>query len=461
MGRTEVAYRRWERREMVAAADNGDAPPLAFRLNSHAPPPINSPWGPLFGTEQLESSQLRSLKATAVVAMAERRAGEDLFRKHVEALVSDAFSSPRARFVDATSFLVELGRAGDFKKEVGAFIERWVYGRGAPNLIVGYRFYRRGCYIEVGIQQSGSAPAKLAAEAAEAAAQREGIGTGVIKVAVREGSGATVESPVHVGGEALVHAEIKINPEVKKVALKRGRKRKDEEEQQAAAQKAAENAMHPVQWVRLDPGGEWLCTGRVLQNERTLRNQLFDSKDVVAQIEAVRGLGDLPVSDVSHEAMDLLENILNNTYKNQVVHVHCRVRMEAAKALARLRCGGSFPLGLPILINFYKQRYFDMRTVTEGENGEAYEVEETVKSTTFSDVGEYYVAQAVIESIASVTKMPAWRKSSTDSQIILNAVLMIKACSEEFHSGWGAYDDSGVLAALCIALGDLRVSMVS
>ena len=47
-------------------------------------------------------------------------------------------------------------------------------------------------------------------------------------------------------------------------------------------------AMHPVQWVRLDPGGERLCSGRVLQVERTLRNQLFESKDVIAQIEAVR-----------------------------------------------------------------------------------------------------------------------------------------------------------------------------
>lgn len=40
--------------------------------------------------------------------------------------------------------------------------------------------------------------------------------------------------------------------------------------------------------MRLDPGGEWLCAGRVLQSERMLKNQLRDSKDVVAQSEAVR-----------------------------------------------------------------------------------------------------------------------------------------------------------------------------
>ena len=97
---------------------------------------------------------------------------------------------------------------------------------------------------------------------------------------------------------------------------RRGRKRKDEEEQLAAIQAAAENgkggvhlthvfkfaqlfsltlrrpalsaAQNPVQYVRLDPGGEWLCSGRVQQSERMLKNQLRDSKDVVAQVEAVR-----------------------------------------------------------------------------------------------------------------------------------------------------------------------------
>ena len=47
-------------------------------------------------------------------------------------------------------------------------------------------------------------------------------------------------------------------------------------------------AMHPVQWVRLDPGFEWLCGVRMVQSERTLENQLNDSKDVVAQLEAVQ-----------------------------------------------------------------------------------------------------------------------------------------------------------------------------
>ena len=49
-----------------------------------------SPWGPLYGTEPLDPSRLRPLKATAVVCMLERRAGEELFRKHVENVVGAA-----------------------------------------------------------------------------------------------------------------------------------------------------------------------------------------------------------------------------------------------------------------------------------------------------------------------------------------------------------------------------------
>jgi len=56
MGKTELAYRRWNRREIICALDNGDAPPLAFGY------PGVSPWGPLNGTEKLDPSPLRRLK---------------------------------------------------------------------------------------------------------------------------------------------------------------------------------------------------------------------------------------------------------------------------------------------------------------------------------------------------------------------------------------------------------------
>lgn len=58
-GKTELAYRRWRQREVIAAADQGDAPPLAARAALSL-----SPWGAMFGTERLDPSPLRALKVS-------------------------------------------------------------------------------------------------------------------------------------------------------------------------------------------------------------------------------------------------------------------------------------------------------------------------------------------------------------------------------------------------------------
>jgi len=178
--------------------------------------------------------------------------------------------------------------AGDFRREAGVFLERWVKGRGVPSITLGSVFQRKkGCTLEVAIRQVGSAAAKDAANAAELEAQREGIGTGVIKVSVREGSGATVDHPVHVGTAPLILARLGINPDVKKIHAKyvgyirrdtsgssfrccffalslmssvdfihvgfvyvflcrRGRKRKDEEDLIAEKQAELENGKEPA-----------------------------------------------------------------------------------------------------------------------------------------------------------------------------------------------------------------------
>ena len=119
------------------------------------------------------------------------------------------------------SFAQLCCREGGFKKEVDLFVARWVLGRGVPKITVGCSvFNKRGNFLEVGIQQSGSVAARETAEAVEALAQAQNVGTGVIKVAVREGSGVTVEHPVHIGVAPLVHDVLRVNPEVKKIARK-------------------------------------------------------------------------------------------------------------------------------------------------------------------------------------------------------------------------------------------------
>jgi transcription initiation factor TFIID subunit 2 len=472
VGRTDAAYRAWRRRQAVCAADNGDAPPLAPRPASGAP---RSPWGALAGTDRLDPSPLWQLKAAAVVGMLERRAGAELFKKQVEALVAAAARPPAAepaatagtasggagasgaaapppppardaRALDAYAFMSELGRAGDFRREVAAFAERWVYGRGAPAIVAGLKYHRRGSFLEVGMRQSGSEAARAGAAAAERAAAKEGLGTGTIKVAVREGSGTTIEHPVHAGDEGAVLVELKVNPEVKRIAGKRGRKRRDEIAQLAAQQAALANAQHPVQWVRLDPNGEVLCAARLLRPERMLLNQLDDSKDVVAQAEAVGELAELRDSP---GALKALRGALEDA------HLHPRVRADAAAGLAALRGDGEAHPGLAALLAFYRERYCEADAPGgadgaggggEGEVGE--EAEYSARPIAFPDVAEYLVAQAVVTAVA------ACRGASGGAPE--EAIEFLLDAAYHYVGGWAAHDDSGLLAALCHALGELR-----
>lgn len=87
------------------------------------------------------------MQAIAVLGLLERRAGEDLFRKHVESTVAIAVrlatsDPPESSPVDFIEFMNELARGGDFKKEVPAFRERWIYGQGLPHISAGYIYHK-------------------------------------------------------------------------------------------------------------------------------------------------------------------------------------------------------------------------------------------------------------------------------------------------------------------------------
>jgi len=47
-----------------------------------------------------------------------------------------------ARLLGTREFLGEVGKAGGFKRDVAAFHERWVAGRGCPHLTAAFEFLR-------------------------------------------------------------------------------------------------------------------------------------------------------------------------------------------------------------------------------------------------------------------------------------------------------------------------------
>ena len=421
MGKTEAAYSRWRRRHALVLVDySGMLPPLSCRDFKR------------IGQESFEYKGQFSLKATSVVSMIERKGGEELFKRQVEALLLSRAENS-GPVVCSNSFIENLSKATDFKNEWRALLERWVHGRGVPTLTLGFRFHRRGSYLEVGIHQKGSRGALAAALSADKVASSSQISTGVVKVVVKEGSGSTAEHPVHVGSEAFVSAELRVNPEVKKVQRKRGRKRKDEQERLAELVAAVENMQHPVQWVRLDPFGEWPCGVKVLQPERTLSNQLRDSRDVVAQCEAVRGLAELLVSEVSQGPLLTLKEALEEN------RFACRVRCEAACALGLLRDENGNAAGLKSLLSFYMEKYWDGK--------------DAVKPVLFPSIDDYIIAQEVVMAVAACAHVAEQDDAFEAFQFLLD-------CVQSYQSSWKDFDDSGLLASLLRGLGKFRLPKI-
>ncbi len=347
IGKTDWYYKRWQRHVAVAEMDNGEPPPLAF----HGWRQDGCLWGLFYGTERSDPSQFFSMKSAAVLAMIENRCGEQLFKKQVENSVrcgtaaaaapsSDDAASHASRTVDAKLFLTELSKAGDFRTEVLPFMERWVFGSGAPCISLGVQFHRRGCLLDVGLKQMGSEAAFRASMAAEIEAKKEKMGiSGIIKVSVQEGSGVKVDHPLHLGAKGYLAQTVKVNPEVKKIAGKRGRKKKSEEALVAAKQAALQNAQHPVQYVRLDSTSEFLCLKVVHQPTRMMVNKLVNSRDVVAQAEAVRELAHTPVSTLDPKPLESLTNALEDE------SMHWVIRCEAAIGLSQLAYEDGNPAG--------------------------------------------------------------------------------------------------------------------
>jgi hypothetical protein len=347
IGKTEYLYRKWQRHMAVAEMDSGEAPPLAF----HALRPDGCLWGPFYGTENMDPSQFFFSKAVVIVSMMEARAGDQLFKKQVENSVQNGFVSAaqegidsdqsQSRRMDSRLFFTELSKAGDFRGEVSAFIERWVYGSGAPFIALGIQFNRRGCTLDVGLKQSGSIEALNSTLAAEIEAKKEKTGmAGIIKVAVQEGSGVRVDHPLHLGSKGYLMSNVSVNPEVKKIAGKRGRKKKEEEALMAEKQAALRNAQHPVQYVRLDPLGEVLCQKHVHQPTRMILNKLRNSRDVVSQSEAARELSALVVTGSNRKALDGLAEALEDS------SMHWTIRSEAAMALSKMTLEDGSSAGL-------------------------------------------------------------------------------------------------------------------
>lgn len=355
VGKTDYLYRRYQRHVAVAEMDNGEAPPLAGAS--------------FFGTHALDFTKFYSSKAAVVLSMMENRAGEQLFKKQVE-----SFFSKEQLVFRAKEFFEDLAKAGDYANEVDPFLERWVFGCGAPMVSIGVQYTKRGSKLDVGLKQIGCDAAFHSAAKAE---KTMGV-AGVIKVGVQEGSGNKVDHPLHLGTKGYLAKSLSVNPLVKKIAGKRGRKKKSEEALIESKKAALINAQHPVQFVRLDPSSEFLCLKYVHQPLRMIMNKLRNSRDVVSQAEAIKELSMAPAEAAIEGLVECLEDE-NNQF-------HWTIRCEAARALSPMIGMDGSSLGATALLSFYRRRFYD----ADGE---------TPLRVHFSTIEDYFVTETVLLSL--------------------------------------------------------------
>ena len=48
----------------------------------------------------------------------------------------------KARLMGTREFLLAVGKAGGFRKDVAAFQQRWVAGQGCPHLLAAYAYHK-------------------------------------------------------------------------------------------------------------------------------------------------------------------------------------------------------------------------------------------------------------------------------------------------------------------------------
>ncbi|KAK9786681.1 hypothetical protein WJX73_000735 [Symbiochloris irregularis] len=349
-GLNELLYRRWQQRELMLSLDDGSAPPLVYRHRAEGP------WGPLHSIDALSPAPLLPWKAAAVVGMLEKRIGDDGFRRVVERMVTEAChtlaGTPRAegakpedgadagRQLTTKELLKAVGKEGGLRREMPAFHDRWVTGRGCASITAAYdavnpvkrRSNDKVLELAVKLQADSQVRHSMARTLAS---------LGNLKATVHEDAEASIEHaitlPAPTGPVTHTLVELKMparQPGKRKDQKPKGRRKNAagdgeeaaEEGGEEAAEEAAGGSLANVLWVTVDLHTA-LAHVKVLQPERVWLAILEHARDVPSQLAAIRFIRGIAPSRMSPAAVAALHRCLINSNN------FCRVQLEAAHAL--------------------------------------------------------------------------------------------------------------------------------
>mmetsp|Transcript_15642 Transcript_15642/g.39970 ORF Transcript_15642/g.39970 Transcript_15642/m.39970 type:complete len:1340 (+) Transcript_15642:173-4192(+) len=323
-------------------------------------------------------SELVRRKSLLAVQTLSKRMGDDSFQDLLGEVLRDR-KMTKEHILHTRSFF-NLVKKLDTSPIVEQFRDEWVEGTGYPQFFCGYVFNRKKQQFEVALKRTSKSATSF---------------SGMMTVRVHEVDG-TYDHHIKVDDEAVLqtfpcYSRIR-KSKVKHVVYENG--------ESAEVVLARGRTDIPVLWLRFDPDMEWgLRELAVRFPEWQLIWQLELDRNIDAQIQAIRGLGEHPTSSAS----GVLASILANR------DYFYRVRIEAARVLA----GGS-DMFVPVDESFsdakrmivaadrgIRTNFMNLQSILSFYKDRFYEVSRPAPND-FRDVAEYFVKCEIPLAIAKM-----------------------------------------------------------
>ncbi|KAL3700556.1 hypothetical protein R1sor_018578 [Riccia sorocarpa] len=426
MGNNEALYRRYKANEAVYMVDVDGAPVLSWPSSGAVD---------RFGVEKLGAlGQIRFWKATAVVQMLEKQMGPEPFKKILQRIILRAQDPVRhMRTLSTKEFRHFANKLGNLERPfLKEFFPRWVESSGCPRLRMGFAYSKRRNMVELAVQRESTAARDLATdENGNKPAVPDPGWPGMMSIRVHELDGMYDHPSLPMAGDTYQLLEIQCHSKLagRRIAKpKKGSKADAADDNVDAAVTDMRISMEsPLLWLRADPQMEYIAEIQLHQPEQMWINQLEKDRDVVGQLQAIGAMCALPRPTFA------IVTALNNCLIDS--KVYCRVRIEAASALASTATEATSWTGLSHLIKFYKSCRCDPDIGLP-------------RSNDFHDLAEYLVLEAIPGAVASVRGSDG--KSPVEATDFLLHIL-----KHNDNSG-NRYSDVFWLASVIEAIGNLE-----
>lgn len=416
MGNNEYRFRLRKDCDRVCAWDVG-MPPLGQRGSSEPPSAQQLPFINLKAPLVLHILDRRLCKAGASLGL-----GRIIPRVFLQAITGELPNNT----LSTSSFLRTCRKVSGL--DLRLFADQWIFGSGCPRFFVSSHFNRKKLLIEIHVRQES--PAYQFAEYRPELA----IGSNPVKIfdgqmtiRINEADGRPYE---HVLDVKQPHKRYDIPFNTKYKRVRRNTKRF--QARQAAAAAAAEGdqdaaeaigmidlgfslamweneeqrerwkvadwteadedimSQAAYEWIRMDSDFEWIATLHVEQPDYMWVSQLQRDRDVVAQLQAVQALAQMPNAISSSM---LTRTVLVNKY-------FFRIRTEAAQAIVNCAIPQLNYLGLFHLLMLFRTSF--CIDVPDDASADPLDLACIPRPNDFSEPAEYFVKRALIEAISRV-----------------------------------------------------------